>query len=218
MSSQPFSAAGASVQRLITPARLGVYGADPAHATSEYLRNLEVTAALARLIALGEVFLRNAIDLALKEHLGAHGDWVPTARELLCPQGRRRLAHAQRSALADRGVPDQDETIARLGLGFWVHLMAAEHTHSLWVPAVRHAFPSLRPQVRDVAYKQARRMLKLRNRIAHHEKVTRRDPEAAAVGILELLSWIDPAAADWAAEVCRSDIPGLRLPESRWST
>ena len=66
-------------------------------------------------------------------------------------------------------------------------------------------------------YKPSLRMLKLRNRIAHHEKVITRGSEAATLGILELLSWIDPAAADWAAQVCKSDIPGLRLPESRWS-
>lgn len=211
MSSHPAGSVHGSIARLVSAPRLAVYGADPAAALDGYVHNLDVTAALSRLIALGEVFLRNALDSAMTENVEVGEDWLVAGSDLLCPQAVGRIEQAQRRAQAASGTSSHDEAVARLGLGFWVHLLAAEHTHGLWVPVLRHAFPHLKPRSRERVFDRGLRMLRLRNRVAHHEKVITRRPEVEAAGISELLGWIDPLVASWAAEVVASSIPGVRV-------
>ena len=221
MSTPATSLAEDHLIRLISPPRWRPYrehsslvGGDP---ISAYIHNLDVSAALLRLIAIGEIVLRNALDKQLHESFGSNVHWADSLDKILTPRALNDIRLARRRARQAPGRLTPGQVTAQLNLGFWTYLLSKPYKDTLWIPALRHAFPHLRPQVRDVAYKQARRMLELRNRVAHHEEVFTRRPEVEAVGVLELLSWIDPAAADWAAHVCQSDIPGLRLPESRWS-
>lgn len=209
-----------AVTRLISSTRLAPYvrlaAGSESSALDLYVKNLDLSAGLHRLISVAEVILRNALDVELTRWTSPD-EWMIAGRPRLSSRALQELAQAKERLSREGHEASHDRIVAGVGLGFWTYLMARAHESTLWVPALRHAFPHLRPRSRHVAFAQALRMLKLRNRIAHHEKVITRDPEAAALGILELLSWIDPAAADWAAEVCRSDIPGLRLPESQWS-
>lgn len=220
MSNQERPGGDSPVTRLISPARLSPYVGLAAGSESSpldlYVANLDLSAGLHRLISVAEVILRNALDAELTRWT-APDDWMIAGRSRLSSRALQELARATERMSREGHEVSHERIVAGVGLGFWTYLMARAHESTLWVPALRHAFPHLRPRSRQAAFDQALMMLHLRNRIAHHEKVITRGPEVAALGILELLSWIDPAAADWAAEVCRSDIPGLRLPESRWS-
>lgn len=210
-----------SLTRLISPARLSPYldlaSGSESSALDLYVANLDQSAGLHRLISVAEVLLRNALDAELTRWTSPD-DWMIAGRPRLSSRALQELQRVMERLSREGHDASHDRIVAGVGLGFWTYLMARAHESTLWVPALRHAFPHLRPRSRQAAFDQALRMLHLRNRIAHHEKVITRDPEGEAAGILELLSWIDPAAADWTAEVCRSDIPGLRLPESRWPT
>ncbi len=88
--------------------------------------------------------------------------------------------------------------VAELTFGFWKYLLAKTYESTLWTPALRHAFPNLRPQTRRTAYRTVDRLHVLRNRIAHHEPIHRRDLQADAQAIDCLLGWIDADLRDWA--------------------
>lgn len=176
-----------------------------------YVHNLNVSAALLRLVAIGEVVLRNALDRQLQHAFGSDRHWAEALDDILEARALNDIRVATSRAEQAAGGATPGHVTAHLNLGFWTYLLSKPYKDSLWIPALRHAFPHLRPQIRDRAYKQARRMLDLRNRIAHHETVIGRQPAAEGAAILELLGWIDPLAASWAAEVARSPIPGVRL-------
>ena len=220
MSNQERPEGDGPVTRLISPARLAPYvdlaAGSESSALDLYVANLDLSAGLHRLISVAEVILRNALDVELTRWTSPD-EWMIAGRPRLSSRALQELAQAKQRLSREGYEASHDRIVAGVGLGFWTYLMAKAHEGTLWVPALRHAFPHLRPRSRQVVFDQALRMLHLRNRIAHHEKVITRGPEVAALGILELMSWINPAAADWAAEVCRSNIPGLPLPDSRWS-
>jgi len=188
------------------------HGGDP---FSAYVHNLNVSAALLRLVAIGEVVLRNALDRQLEHAFGSDRHWAEALDDILEARALNEIRVATSRAKQAAGGATRGHVTAHLNLGFWTYLLSKPYKDSLWIPALRHAFPHLRPQVRDRAYKQARRMLDLRNRVAHHETVIGRHPEAEGAAILELLGWIDPLAASWAAEVVASPIPGVRV-DSLW--
>jgi hypothetical protein len=71
--------------------------------------------------------------------------------------------------------------IAELTFGFWRYLSTTAHHHPLWIPYLHNAFtPSTARQAVDAP---VGRLHQLRNRIAHHEPLLRRN---TATGVLSL--------------------------------
>ena len=71
--------------------------------------------------------------------------------------------------------------IAELTLGFWRYLSTTAHHHPLWIPYLHNAFtPGTARQAVDAP---VGRLHQLRNRIAHHEPLLRRN---TATGVLSL--------------------------------
>jgi hypothetical protein len=220
LSSHDSRASHEVIAALISPERMEPFrrlaqGRD-LQALDVYVVNLNASAALLRLIAIAEVILRNALDRRLTERFGSHAHWSEGLTGVLRPRAVADIDSAKRRISIAGVTLSPQQLTAHLGLSFWTYLLSKPYKDSLWIPTLRHAFPHLTPRSRDVVYRQARRMLALRNRVAHHEKVLTEKPEEEALGILDLLSWIDGDAAGWAAEVCASPIPGLDLPASRW--
>jgi len=91
---------------------------------------------------------------------------------------REQIERAVREA--GPGAPP-GKVIAELMFGFWRYLSTAAHHHPLWIPYLHTAFApgtSRRAVDRPVG-----RLHQLRNRIAHHEPLLRRN---AATGVLSL--------------------------------
>jgi hypothetical protein len=94
--------------------------------------------------------------------------------------------------------------IAALTYGFWVALLTARHEIRIWAPHFRAAFPGAPIQVkRELIHKEADHLRNLRNRIAHHEPIIRRDLAADYKRTLSIIRWICPVTASWVAEHSR---------------
>lgn len=119
--------------------------------------------------------------------------------------------------------------VASLTFGFWVHLLGRGQYADIdgirerriydtivWKAAVRRAFPAVGDLERQRVEGIARRVQRLRNRIAHHEHVIwgvplvgeraedgspqRLSLEAAHDGVIELASFLDTELASWVRE------------------
>jgi hypothetical protein len=189
MSIDDHPAIPASVARLIGDDRV----ADLGQAVSAF-----------RVIGLAEVVLRNALDEQLRS---TWGDWIESADLLVSERAREAVHKARERAARGSEVSSHESVRAQLNLGFWVYLLSGSYEQRLWVPSLRHAFPELRPARRSTAFRMAHRMLVLRNRIAHHEPITRIDIRERLEGTLTLLSWIDPELAVWTRLVTSDPIP-----------
>lgn len=197
------------VQQRLSPARLAPYLAtanrDLDQGLALYLWNTQMSAALFEGLQHAEVVLRNALSdqLAILRQNAGHPDgkwfwhdtdpwfnpwWQPEMLRLL-KDACRKLEKRQRP-LTTGGI------VAELSFGFWRYLLTSHYVSSLWTPALRHAFP--KGLDRDDARKLVEEINLLRNRIAHHEPIYRRDLETDAMRIEQLLDWLCPTTAQWA--------------------
>lgn len=153
------------------------------------------------------MLLRNAVHdqlVAWHARRGLPDQWYDHAG--LDVQGMRDVARAKDRAT--RGGRDPElpgKVIAELTFGFWRYLLAKRYQASLW-PAIVTAFPnhpagSKAPRV--AVHDDIQRLQVLRNRIAHHEPIYRRNLQDDFNGMLSVASWISPDAAAWVANLSR---------------
>ena len=103
----------------------------------------------------------------------------------------------------------EGKVIAELSFGFWRYLVAKRYQATAW-PALQQAFPlhpagSSAPRV-DVDDRM-QRIHVLRNRIAHHEPIFRRDLAHDHADMLTLVRWISEEARGWIEDLSR--VPDL---------
>ena len=178
--------------------------------------NTSVASALYEDLGRLEVVFRNAVDDALVRYGSARG-WADVwYRQMqLFPgqhgtRAREDLDAAQRRATrGGRRSEVHGKVIAELSFGFWRYLCKPPYLTSLWVPAVASAFP-MHPAARDprqVRIDVADRMQRLhflRNRIAHHESIHRRDLSRDHERLVELVGWICSDSRAWIAATSRT--------------
>lgn len=196
-----------AIVALLSEARLSSYQA-AARTTGQALRlyewNVRASASIMELTGIVEVVTRNALDRALcgwaaKRTGGAWFDAAP-----LDPRGISDLTKARRRATQDgRRREVHGRVLAELTFGFWRYLVGSKYHASLWVPDLHSAFPHGPADLRARRHKVEQRLRELhivRNRAAHHEPIHARDLERDHEYAIELLGWISPVAAEWAAD------------------
>lgn len=197
---------------LISPERLGSY--ERAMGTAQggvalYEWNLAVSAALFETLGAAEVILRNAFHRQLAERhsaRGGAGPWYDSPR--LDRKGQQDILTAKARATGFGRKPElPGKVVAELSFGFWRYLVAKRYQAVIW-PALQNAFPNHpadgRPPRIDVEDRM-QRIHVLRNRIAHHEPVFRRDLAHDHDDILTLVGWVSKAGRDWVASLSRVD-------------
>ncbi len=195
----------AGLRARLAPERFDKYIAtaagDRAAALRLYEWNIDVSAAMHSTIGQLEILLRNALDVQLTRFhaltVGGTLAWWNDPQMPLRPQLVDQLRTARQRARRG-GVPEtQGKVIAELTFAFWRFLLDASHSATLWAPALRHAFPHLRPRVRTEVYDRLERLNGLRNRTAHHEPIHHLPLEERWHDILAVAGWIDPTTATW---------------------
>ena len=163
-----------------------------------------------------EVVFRNAVDVALK-NLAAARAWTQPwyAQESLFRGRKGEVAReaittaVHRASRRKRRAPAHGGVIAELGFGFWRFLCGPAYLTALWVPALASAFPQHPAQgdprrIRAEVEHRMERLHLLRNRIAHHEPIFRRDLERDHNQLLELIGWMCVDSRTWAAAISRT--------------
>jgi len=157
-----------------------------------YERNTRLSEALYGVVQGLEILLRNAIHTKLTERLGQE-DWfalVPLVEAERIEVERARRAIENRMAKATPG-----KIVAELNLGFWVRLFSGHYEKELWVKHLRLIFaPSMQ---RKPLHDRLMQIKTLRNRIAHHETLIRRDLPRDYSDTLEAIGWISPTSRAW---------------------
>jgi hypothetical protein len=176
-----------------------VAAAGSAGALDLYAWNCRASTALFELIGWFEVAWRNNIDRAICAGRG-HGaqHWLFDRTFPLQPRTWSKVAKAINTVQHGQRRPTSGQVIAELPLGFW-RFTASGYRQTVWLQYLSQAFPHAphRPQPAAMD-RQLDAIIKLRNRIAHHEplgpvvEVRRRVADLLAIG-----TWISPDMADW---------------------
>jgi hypothetical protein len=181
---------GTWVEAWLSGPRFAVYlaaaDADRRRALDLYEWNAGVSSVFLRDLAHLEVALRNAYDAAIvantppgAPHWTADPYRLFPVRWRAARDGTRIDANRAPREQIERAVREAGpgappgKVIAELSFGFWRYLSTTAHHHPLWIPYLHNAFRpgTSRPDV-DAP---VGRLHQLRNRIAHHEPLLRRD-------------------------------------------
>lgn len=191
-----------AIERSISSDRVNSYlteaEGDRNKAIQLYERNTEISEALYGVIQGLEITLRNSIHRILQNGT-RFDDWY----EHIHLEGKEaeslRLA---KKALQDSHKPiTAPRIIAKINFGFWVRLTASCYEKDLWVPHLHKAFPM--KMMRSLLNKRLSKIKELRNQIAHHERITKRDIETDYKELLETIKWLCPTTSNWVKSTTR---------------
>jgi hypothetical protein len=169
---------------------------DAAHAAALYIWNARVGAAFHLPLQGVEVSLRNDLNRRLIKLHGEHWWRQPDFRRNAHRRTMMQISAATQG-LRKRHRPETNPNmVSAMSFGFWTTLLRSPH------PSLNAAHQSI------VALdSQAAHVAALRNRIAHHEPIFRRDLLADYGIAMRLLHAICPATHDWIRPHCR--VPSL---------
>lgn len=196
---------------------------DKVEVLAYYLWNTALGQSLYPTIQTLEISVRNGLHAAISSAYGTDS-WFDDPRGPALQPWQRDLVNKAKRELIKRDhrrlgtppppLPNPGRIIAELNFGFWVGFFNDDYDpsrHPLWRGALLlNTFPQLPPDEpfgkrnRQV-YRNRRalsvrlnRILRLRNRISHHEPIWYwKAPPVSNLGeqhveVLEILSWIDP--------------------------
>jgi hypothetical protein len=178
---------------------LAAAGGDQNATLELYAWNLQISAAFFVDLSTAEVVLRNAIDGALRAKYQRKPDspsWFDQAT--LNKSGSEHLASATARAEA-AGHVAHDDVIAQLSFGFWRSLFTKYYQATLW-PVMRPVFlddPKRQSASREGIFHIVDELGYVRNRIAHHETLFRRDLDKQHHALLNLTGSICQETRSW---------------------
>jgi hypothetical protein len=192
-----------------------------------YEWNIAASAAFFESLHVLEVVLRNALHeqlAALHHGNGRPGHWYEQPDRLLSGRACEEVTKARRRVQATRKPESAGRVVAELPFGFWRYLTTTRYAERLWRPALRRAFPArqrlARPQIAD----RLTRLHLLRDRIAHHEPIHRRELRRDWQDVQFVASAICPHVQAWIRQTSRVEavlaarpgaVPGRRPGQIR---
>ena len=152
----------------------------------------EISAALWVHIMAFETTLRDFTSEKLQKIYGVFDWWL--VPNLLSRSDLKDIDYAIKR-LNGRQLPISNENVvANLSFSFWVELLSKRYHQKIWMKLVKF-FPAY-PGRREDFYNKAREIRNLRNVIAHHGPILRRDLFRDHAYLHELTALLDPELAN----------------------
>lgn len=194
----------AAVAATISAPRIGTYQAavsgDLATAVALYGWNARISTALMLPAHFAEVAVRNVVDDALTVVYGPRWPWEPTFVRSL-PNHTGPFYSPKSDLLSVRGrEPTTGKVIAELKFVFWQNMFTARHDIRVWDAQINTLLPgatSTPQQTRLRVYNDLEVIRKLRNRIAHHEPIFRRNLYDDLARMLDLVDLRSSPTGIW---------------------
>lgn len=164
-----------------------------------YAQNIAASAEMYAWLGFLEVSLRNALISTLMPKQPNEGfDPLISVWGQLTPLAKSTYEKAQRRLIAQGKQVNLSGVLTELPFSFWRYLLSSRYQNSIWRSNLRFAFPGMWPTNRRIVYKALENAVLLRNRIAHHEPIFRRQLVADLAQIQQVIGWISPEALIWA--------------------
>ena len=194
---------GASLLERWSAERMNGYrsavGGDPDKAVELYKWNIEASIAFWATIHHVEVLVRNAMHQRLTHwstEIHSEPLWYCDPGNIFTDKSSKSIKKARHKVVK---LLRRDETagrvVAELTLDFWRFLLIPAYDDHLWKPCLRHIWPD-QPQ-RDIVQKKFVILYNLRNRIAHHEPIYKKNLQRTFEDILMLARWTCKDSAAW---------------------
>ncbi len=163
-----------------------------------YRINLLISKELYSILSCVEVALRNQIHQQLKVYKNKE-DWYDSV--VWGQRHEESLEDAKRQISKDKYQFEAGDLIACLNFGFWTNIFSRKYEQTLWIPCLYRLFPNKKGKTNRKELEQIlKRLLKIRNRIAHYEPIIK-DEEVLIEcynDINIILTWISEDIVIWA--------------------
>jgi hypothetical protein len=194
-----------AVRNALSVARMTTYEIAVAHndlaALALYAWNAQVSAAFLAPLHICEVVVRNAVSETLEAVYGARWPWSGGFEQSLPAP---RLGYSQRKDLqsALSRAPTTGKIIPELKFVFWQKMFTGRNDARLWNFYLLKAFPGLNAartisHLRKGIYDDLEHIRTLRNRIAHHEPIFKRNLADDLERIVHLVELRCKVTASW---------------------
>ncbi|MDT7953555.1 MAG: Abi family protein [Acetobacteraceae bacterium] len=179
-------------------------GGDHTRALELYALNTRLSEALYTPLQMLEVALRNRIHSVLTAAWGER--WFEDERFEPVANQREQLVAAKADLLREHKEPTPGRVVAALTFSFWTSMLSPAH-ENLWQMTLHPI--ARREDGKGLRRKDLSRPLTpirvLRNRVAHHEPILAWDLPKHHGAILQVTTWLSPAAAAWCRKHSRFD-------------
>ena len=199
----------AALERSLSRERLSYYlgecAGDLECALRMYELNTRISAAFYGPLQGLEVLIRNDMNMQMQAAFGS--DWLDLSAVRL---QQTQIDDIKKTiSKIDHDEPTNGMIVAELPFAFWVGLLGPKNENEIWRKALYKSFAH-RPRgtERKIVHNALDSIRRLRNRIAHHEKILHRDLRANHETILEIAGWCCPITRDWIASLSDFD-PGM---------
>lgn len=182
-----------NIKNALSHSRLATYGKYTEQALSLYQWNLQISSALFECLAVCEIVIRNAVAKAIQAEHGE--DWAFNLRFV------RSMQQNRRDELLGVRQNTTEQTIAELPFVFWQGFFTARFDNDLWKKHWAVALPNANhgnvTTLRTEVFEKLEKIRKLRNRIAHHEPIFKRNLEADYKRIIKVIEYCCKDTAQW---------------------
>lgn len=172
-------------------------------AVALYAWNAQISAAFMVPLHICEVTVRNAVSEALERVHGPRWPWQAGFQTSL-PTVPSHIAYSPRDDLQKVASeqPTTGKVIPELKFVFWEQMFTKRHDLRLWNAHIKSVFPEHVPSmtVRDLRkriYSDLDAIRKLRNRIAHHEPIFKRNVAEELNRIIDLVRLRSTLVESW---------------------
>lgn len=177
---------------------------DKEAALALYHWNLQLSSAFFVPLQICEVSVRNSIVTAIEGTYGANWPWERGFEISL--RNPPRSYSPRRDLVGLRHLPTSGKIVAELKFVFWEKMFTHGHDSAIWNAHFRTAFPNADPNgtiqaLRREGNNALFKIRDLRNRIAHHEPIFRRNIQEEYDRIKKVISWSNATAAHWVDKV-----------------
>ena len=194
-----------ALRKTLSASRMTNY--DAAAGTQEiaielYAWNAEVSSAFLFPLHVCEVVVRNAVAECFEIKYGSNWPWVTSFERSLNNRLKEDLSRAKDSV---GNTKKTGKVIAELNFFFWQSIFTKSHDFRIWNQYLLTAFPNLDnknpiPPQREGIYQVLDELRHLRNRIAHHEPIFKRDLLEDYEKIKNLIALRCEITANWLDE------------------
>ncbi|WP_139148682.1 hypothetical protein [Kushneria phosphatilytica] len=202
--------------RTLSPARLGPYGAhrenpEQLAGMNLYAWNAQLSSCMLLPLHFCEVTLRNAVSEAIGRVYGPDWPWHSGFEGSLPSKfgGRYKpcldLRNARESIGAERLT---GKVIPELKPVFWLQMLRAKNLGRIWLPSIKTVFPhapSDQPadEIRESLYDDWKHVKDVRNRIAHHEPILKRNHVEDFDRMCRIVGWRCDHTLQWMLQLER---------------
>ncbi len=163
--------------------------------------NAQVSGAFMAPLHICEIVIRNAVSDALTAVYGDRWPWSPVF-EVSLPDPRVGYSPRRDLREARRRQSTTGKVIPELKFVFWQKMFTGRHDVRVWDPHFRRVLPNVNASktvaaLRVEVYAELERVRLLRNRIAHHEPIFRRNLTEDFDKIAALIRSRCRHTADW---------------------